>query len=61
MAKLKCPRCRSAAIQIIPAKRLSAGKVAAGVVTGGLSLLATGVRSKKMQYHCTTCGHLWSM
>ena len=61
MAKLKCPKCRSAEIQVLPAKKVSAGKVAAGVMTGGLSLLATGVKSTKMQYHCQHCGHLWNM
>ena len=61
MAKLKCPKCKSPAVQIIPTNKVSAGKVAAGVMTGGLSLLATGVKSKKVQYHCTSCGHLWTI
>jgi hypothetical protein len=28
-------------------KRMSGGKITAGVLTGGISLLATGLRSKK--------------
>lgn len=42
-------------------KKHSAGKIAAGVMTGGASLLVTGTRSNKShQYHCNDCGHVWN-
>lgn len=40
--------------------KLSAGKLALGVMTGGTSLLVTGARTNRNnEYYCTDCGHRW--
>lgn len=59
-----CPKCKGTNTEVITfnAKKLSAGKVAAGVMTGGLSLLATGINSKnKTKYYCRDCGNRWKV
>lgn len=41
-------------------KKHSAGKIAAGVMTGGASLLITGTHdSKNREFHCQECGNVW--
>ena len=42
-------------------EKLSAAKIGAGIMTGGMSLLVTGVHKKAMnEYYCRECGTLWS-
>ena len=46
----------------VKAKKVSGAKIAAGVMTGGLSLLATGVNSKqKVDWVCMVCGHTFTV
>lgn len=41
-------------------KKHSAGKLAAGFLTGGVSLVATGSHNEKShEYHCFNCGNIW--
>ncbi|AYQ24200.1 MULTISPECIES: hypothetical protein [Enterococcus] len=41
-------------------KKVSGSKVALGVATGGLSLLATGTKQNKgRELHCMNCGNVW--
>lgn len=41
-------------------KKKSKGKIALGMMTGGASLLATGVSNdKNSEYFCRECGHKW--
>jgi transcription elongation factor Elf1 len=63
--KLICPHCqaqgqvRTQDIQV--KKGVSGGKATAAVLTGGLSLLATGLSRKQAatQAHCDNCGSDW--
>lgn len=59
-----CPKCKSTRTELggVKSKKLSGGKIAAGVMTGGLSLLATGVSNKqKVDWVCTVCGHSFTI
>jgi hypothetical protein len=42
-------------------KGISGGKAAGAILTGGLSLLATGLSRKESmtQAHCDACGSTW--
>lgn len=41
-------------------KRISGAKVGAAILTGGTSLLFTGIHSKVgVQVMCTDCGYVW--
>ena len=53
-----CPKCGSQSTELagVKNKKISAGKIAAGLMTGGLSCLATGVSSKqKVSWVCNVC------
>jgi transposase-like protein len=53
-----CPKCQSQATELanFKAKRLSGSKIAAGVMTMGMSCLATGVSTKqKATWVCKVC------
>jgi uncharacterized paraquat-inducible protein A len=60
-----CPHCQTKGKvrtkQIIQKKGVSGGKATAAVLTGGLSLLATGLsrKEKLMQAHCDNCENTW--
>ncbi|OIM23960.1 hypothetical protein ATX60_03990 [Oenococcus oeni] len=42
-------------------KKHSKTKIAAGLLTGGTSLLITGTHDNKShEYHCQNCGHVWT-
>lgn len=42
-------------------KKVHKGKAALGLMTGGISLLATGIKNNKNnEYFCTNCGHRWA-
>ena len=59
-----CPKCKSQSTELasVKSKKLSGGKIAAGVMTGGLSLLATGVSNKqKVNWVCKVCGHSFTV
>ncbi|HLR70669.1 MAG TPA: hypothetical protein VK085_04475 [Pseudogracilibacillus sp.] len=88
MGKIKCPKCKSAHIELIgtdanvkktkrssslninplkpltvynhkekKVKKKSAGKLAAGFLTGGASLMVTGTKSNKgREFLCLDCG-----
>lgn len=61
---IRCPKCKNSNTEVISfkAKKVSVGKVAAGVMTGGLSLLATGINNKnKTEYYCHGCGNRWKI
>lgn len=86
MAKLVCPKCKSAMVQMgvigenyktktkldlnplhpftltktETKKKKSAAKLGLGLMTGGMSLLATGTKKDGTQYHCMNCGHVWT-
>lgn len=41
-------------------KKVSGGKIALGMATGGASLLVTGAKQNKgREFHCTNCGNVW--
>jgi transposase-like protein len=59
-----CPKCKSQSTELaqVKAKKVSGGKIAAGIMTGGLSLLATGVKSKqKVDWVCRVCGNSFTV
>lgn len=40
-------------------KKTSAAKVGLGIMTGGASLLFTGIKKNNLDVFCTNCGHRW--
>lgn len=64
-SKMTCQHCRtSGSISAKPVTvkdGISGGRAAAGVVTGGASVLVTGLSQRKNQlrYVCGTCGGSW--
>lgn len=65
-AQIKCPHCEvrgSVTTSQVKKKRgISGGKVTGALMTGGVSLLATGLASKHKynQYGCRNCGQVWA-
>lgn len=63
--RLICPQCQTRGAvcckPITQKKGLSGGKVVGALLTGGLSILATGLSRKEAvtQAHCTSCGSTW--
>jgi len=63
--KLVCPHCQAAGqVRTKPIRRksgISGAKATGAVLTGGLSLLATGLSKKETvtQVHCGNCGMTW--
>ena len=61
-----CPHCSEKGktkTKIISTKKgVSGGKATAAVLTGGVSLLATGLSRKEAstQAHCTNCNNTWT-
>ncbi|MDP2181898.1 MAG: zinc ribbon domain-containing protein [Actinomycetota bacterium] len=64
-AAMVCPHCQSKGTvstkQVKQKKGISGGKATAAVVTGGLSILATGLSRKEdvTEAHCRNCGNTW--
>lgn len=64
---LRCPHCqapgqvRTRTIKV--KKGISGGKATGALLTGGVSLLATGLsrKSKAIQAHCGSCGITWNI
>jgi hypothetical protein len=62
---LICPHCQTkgkvSAVSIMKKAGISGGKATAAVLTGGLSVLATGLsrKEKATQAHCSNCGSTW--
>ncbi|GHU67846.1 hypothetical protein FACS1894184_08490 [Clostridia bacterium] len=63
MAKqLTCPNCgKHNIVALGDKKHLSLGKLVAGAATGGVSLLATGLSTKKHDVMCQDCGRRWEV
>lgn len=63
--KLVCPHCqRKGRVRTKRVKRkrgVSGGKATGALLTGGLSVLATGLSRKQQvtQAHCGSCGSTW--
>jgi hypothetical protein len=63
--KLICPHCQTRGSvrtkPIILKKGISGGKATAAILTGGVSLVATGLSKKhnQTQAHCMHCGSTW--
>jgi len=63
--KMVCPHCqvkgKCITTQVKRKKGISGGKVVGGILTGGISLLATGLSRKHKLTHvrCTNCGAQW--
>lgn len=63
--ELICPHCQiKGKVHTIPVKRkrgISGRKAVGAILTGGLSLLATGLSRKERttQAHCDNCGSTW--
>lgn len=63
--KLFCPHCQSTGEvrtkSIVKNSGIDGGKAAAAVVTGGWSVLVTGLSRKEAsnQAHCMNCGSTW--
>ncbi len=63
--QMVCPHCnttgRVRTKTLIQKKGISGGKATATILTGGLSLLVTGLsrRERKTQGHCTHCNNTW--
>jgi ribosomal protein S27AE len=61
-----CPHCQTKGLvftkPILKKTGVSGGKATAAVLTGGVSLLATGLSRKEAvtQAHCGKCGATWS-
>lgn len=64
-AAMVCPHCQSRGTvrtkQVKQEKGVSGGKATAAVLTGGLSLLATGLSRKEdvAEARCSKCGNTW--
>jgi len=64
-SELICPHCQTKGrVHTKPVKRkagISGGKVMGGLLTGGISLLATGLSRKQQltQAHCDHCNSTW--
>ena len=64
-AALVCPHCQSEGTvrtkQVMQKRGISGGKATAAVLTGGVSLLATGLSRKETctEAHCSRCGSTW--
>ena len=64
-AALVCPHCQSEGTvrtkQVMQKRGISGGKATAAVLTGGISLLATGLSRKEpcTEAHCSHCGSTW--
>jgi hypothetical protein len=62
---LICPHCQTkgkvSTISVMEKTGISGGKATAAVLTGGLSVLATGLsrKEKATQAHCSNCGSTW--
>lgn len=62
---LFCPHCKTKgsvrAMAISRKKGISGGKVVGAFLTGGISMLATGLSRKEgmTQAHCMNCGSTW--
>ena len=60
-----CPHCQEKGnVRTQPVKRkkgVSGGKATAAILTGGVSLLATGLSRKEQatEAHCANCGSTW--
>jgi hypothetical protein len=65
-AKLKCPHCdETGQVRTKPAKvkaGISGGKAAGALLTGGVSMLATGLSRKVSvtQCRCDNCSSVWT-
>jgi len=63
---MTCPHCNAQGEirtkQVKLKRGLSGGKATAAVITGGLSVLATGLSRKEgsTQAHCGSCGNTWT-
>lgn len=63
--KILCPHCHTrgnVTSTVVKAKRgVSGGKVTGAVLTGGLSILGTGLSRKQQvtEMHCGNCGTTW--
>lgn len=64
---LVCPHCQtkgSVSVKTVTRKSgVSGGKATGAVLTGGLSLLATGLsrKAKVKEMHCSNCGMDWAV
>lgn len=64
-AQMACPHCQSRGVvhtkKVTQKKGVSGGKATAAVLTGGLSMLATGLSRKEAltEAHCVNCGATW--
>jgi hypothetical protein len=62
---MKCPHCNTSGNirtkSITQKKGVSGGKAVAGLLTGGVSLLAVGLSRKEnsTQARCGKCGNVW--
>jgi hypothetical protein len=65
--ELVCPHCQVKGqvrtMQVKRKKGVSGGKAAGALLTGGLSLLATGLsrKEKVTQAHCDNCNMTWDI
>ncbi len=65
--KILCPHCQSQGFVhtkgIKQKKGVSGGKATAAILTGGVSLLATGLSRKenRLQAHCSNCDVTWDI
>lgn len=63
--QMVCPHCQVAGqvrtMMIKRKKGISGGKAVGALLTGGLSILATGLsrKEKSTQAHCDNCGATW--
>lgn len=64
--KMICPHCQTTGtirtMQIDTTTGISGAKATGAILTGGVSMLATGLSQKKQvtQAHCETCSSTWS-
>jgi hypothetical protein len=64
-AAMVCPHCQvKGGVHYMPVKRkegVSGGKAVGALLTGGLSILATGISRKESntQAHCSNCDCTW--
>ncbi|MBW2673815.1 MAG: hypothetical protein JRD89_10445 [Deltaproteobacteria bacterium] len=64
-AAMACPHCQAQGTvntrRVKQKKGVSGGKATAAVLTGGVSILATGLsrKEKATRAHCTNCGNTW--
>lgn len=57
---MRCPNCgKKVAMNVLLFNKVSKSKATMGLLTGGLSLFATGIKKKSRAYECKSCMNIF--